>query len=84
MKKMERGVSDSRGDKKVSAVKWNDNQCVVVATNYADVTDKDQALELQCQETCRCSPADCCSQNFTMLIWEVSTSLTGFCLTTDP
>ena len=37
MKKLERGVYDSKGDKRVSAVKWNDNQCVVVATNYADV-----------------------------------------------
>jgi Transposase IS4 len=33
IKKMIRGMYDSRGDTKVSAVKWNDNQCVVVATN---------------------------------------------------
>jgi hypothetical protein len=40
MKKLERGVCDISEDKKVSAVKWNDNQCVIVATNYANVASR--------------------------------------------
>ena len=34
MKKTPRGTSDSKCDGVVGAVKWHDNQCVTVATNY--------------------------------------------------
>lgn len=60
MKKMERGVYDNKGDKKVSAVKWNDNQCVVVATNYADVNAKTKTKRWN--SSVKKSTADCCCQ----------------------
>lgn len=37
MKKKDRGVFDSKCNKSVMAVKWHDNQCVTIATNYDTV-----------------------------------------------
>jgi hypothetical protein len=37
MKREERGVFDVKCDKQVMAVKWHDNQCVTVASNYDSV-----------------------------------------------
>ena len=34
MRKTERGTFDAKSDGVVSVVKWHDNQCVTVATNY--------------------------------------------------
>jgi len=82
MKKMERGVYDSKGDKKVSAVKWNDNQCVVVATNYADVTAMTKTKRWSSSAKKHVDvPQPTVVASYNM---EVSTSLIGFCPTTDP
>jgi len=39
MKKTPRGTHDSKSDGIVGVVKWHDNQCVSVATNYDSVSD---------------------------------------------
>lgn len=37
MKKKERGFYEAKCDRRLMAVKWNDNQCVTVATNFSTV-----------------------------------------------
>ena len=43
MKKKDRGIHDAQSDSKVVAVKWYDNQCVTLASNFQEVTPMGKA-----------------------------------------
>lgn len=52
MKKKERGFFDVKCDKHVMAVKWHDNQCVTVATNFSAVEPLGRAKRWSSAKKC--------------------------------